>query len=34
MGAMQRIFVSSMPKTNAVISRRMMCGSCELIQTV
>jgi hypothetical protein len=33
-GAMQRIFVSGIPNTKAVISNRMMCGSCELIQTV
>jgi hypothetical protein len=32
--ATQRILFSGMPKTKAVISRRMMCGSCELIQTV
>ncbi len=32
--AMQRIFVSGIPNTKAVISSRMMCGSCEVIQTV
>ena len=31
---MQRIFVSGIPNTNAVISRRITCGACELIQTV
>ena len=31
---MQRIFVSGIPNTNAVISSRMMCGSLRVIQTV
>ena len=31
---MQRIFVSEIPNTNAVISSRMTCGHCEVIQTV
>ena len=33
-GEMQRIFVSGMPNTNAVISSRITCGACEVIQTV
>ncbi len=33
-GAITRIFVSGIPKTNAVISSRMMCGVCEVSQTV
>ena len=33
-GEITRIFVSGMPKTNAVISKRMTCGACEVIQTV
>ena len=31
---MQRIFVSGIPKTKAVISSRMMCGSAAGHQTV
>jgi hypothetical protein len=33
-GEMQRSRVSGIPKTNAVISKRMMCGHCDVIQTV
>src|SRR5581483_10653018 len=31
---MQRILVSGIPKTKAVISSRITCGACEVIQTV
>ena len=31
---MQRIFVSGIPNTKAVMSSRITCGACELIQTV
>ena len=33
-GEMQRIFVSGIPNTKAVIRSRMTCGHCEVIQTV
>ncbi len=33
-GEMQRIFVSGMPNTNAVIRSRITCGHCDVIQTV
>ena len=30
-GEMQRIFVSGMPNTKAVMSRRMTCGACTVL---